>query len=301
MAARSVENYQAIRGANSFYNQSLLINQCKIVQYAFNGMNPLYGTASHLYHSLYRPVNPDRTYLFRIARRCDIAKQLAVALAAQLQNAGTRFDEVSYGKFTRNVVPYLLAHTHFFECCRDGLANYVPDPSHPNSLMKPSARVEMSILAGRYNRETVYRICALHRMLKRIIAMYYWLLDVRGVDFIDCTEFFTFGGLEAVKDAFLGPGLDHRVSIVDRHFVRASPNPFARPHALLPSTFSRVDRATAAKICRLLPDPQHPVLEVENLWLCGFPLSERCQTEREVARFHEYLVTYEGDEPELVL
>ena len=39
--------------------------------------------------------------------------------------------EPSYGRFVRNVMPYILALGHFFEHYRDGLASYVPDSGPP--------------------------------------------------------------------------------------------------------------------------------------------------------------------------
>ena len=47
---------------------------------------------------------------------------------------------------------------HFFECYRDGLADYVPNPAAVNPIQPHSARVAPPILFGRYNRETRYRV-----------------------------------------------------------------------------------------------------------------------------------------------
>ncbi|KAF6237996.1 hypothetical protein HO173_004197 [Letharia columbiana] len=82
--------------------------------YAFNSNNSVYRTASRLYYSLDLPVNPGLKYLFGIAGRRGIDKQLVVASAAQLQKThywnspdfqlpGKCFDEGSYGRFIRNV------------------------------------------------------------------------------------------------------------------------------------------------------------------------------------------------------
>ena len=323
MAVQNVENLQAVRGSDNWHNTLILEKQREFVRDAFNSYS-LYGIASRLYHTLYRPVNPGLTYLYRIARRCDIAKQLAIALAAQLQKtpysnlSGSQLpkeplDEATYGRFIKNVLPYNIALANFFERYRDGLANYAPNPSHANSIRTPSVRVGIPILTRNYNRETVYRICALYDILKRIIGIKFniWypgvrqvymdrLLAIDGTNYSHCTDVFTFGGLEAVKDIMVQPNLGRRLSILHDHFARVSPDYITRAHALPASTLSKLDRATIERICRLLPSDGDRVLDFYTLAVGGFP-RERCSREEELKRFYKHLVTYEGDVPELIL
>ena len=312
MAAQDAEQLKGIRRTNSHLNRTILINQFDIVQCLFNSRKSLIGTASRLYNTLYRPVNPGITYLFRIARHCDIAKQLAFVLTVHIQNPGGRFDELAYGRFIRNISPYLLALGHFWESYRDGLANHIPYPQNADH----SRTVEDLILRSRYDRLTIRRICALHYMLtqflnkqignrthqSRTIAMPL-LANVRGTndtDSTDYTDVFTFGGLEAVKDVMVQPTPTQRLNILEDHFARACPASMTHTHALPPSTLGTVGRATAERICRLLPPRNHPVLWLKNHGdFAEFRYSPGAYEELCLDHLYEYLVSYEGDEPQL--
>lgn len=96
------------------------------------------------------------------------------------------------------------------------------------------------------------------------------------------------------------PNLACRLSIAEDHSYRAFPDPVTRAHALPPSILPEIDHAAAVRICRLLPPRLFQVLTIDGL-IMGGSLPGPILREQEPDRFYEYLVTYEGDEPELVL
>ena len=315
MAVLDVGQLQAIRGSDHFYNRTIQLRQGEIVSSALDRRNSLYRTANRLYHGLRQPTIPGFNYLFGIARRCDIAKQLAGALVDQLLEINfslpeTRLDEASYDRFIRNVRPYLLALAHFFECYRDGLVGYTG--ANGTLFQPPSSRVEISVLSSKYNQETVWRISALYLMLKSIldhkvgnlygrglkVAMNE-LLDLGPTNYSDCVDIFTFGGLEAVKDIMAAPDPKQYPWIIVDHFARACPG-IPRAHALPASTLPRIDRAAARRICHLLPPISVPILDPFLLSLFRFS-EERRFNKLELDRFFKHLTTYEGDQPDLVL
>lgn len=325
IASKSIAQLQAVRRSDKFHNHTILANELDVVQYAVARRNsPLY-TANRLHHSLYQPGNHDLRYLFRIARKCYIAKQLAAPLAARFQTngyhpsssksqpSGKFVDGASYGRFVKNMVPYILALDHFLECYRNGLVSYVPDPRHANSVLNPSFRVEFSILSRNYNRETVYRICSLYDNLNYLLdlqipsrirdgrdIMMMSLLHISGCSYSGHADIFTFGGLEVIKDMMEQSESEACLYILEDHFARALPDLLTRDHALPTSTLSKVDRAGAERICRLLPPASCRVLNLDILKYYGFP-QERCWKIQELHRFHDHLTNYEGDEPELIL
>ena len=328
MAAQDVGQLGAIRCSSSFHNTTLLANQSSVVN-ALNSKCSLNHYASRIYDDSHQPVIPDFKSFYRIARICDIAKSLAVALAAQLEKPpnlhcspqylpSSPFDPASSGRFVKNVLPYMLALGHFFECYRDGLDNYVPDPGPVNPRRSPSDIVADSIICSRYNRETRYRIYALYLVLKRILDEHLFsrthenhlitmatLLDIRGCSYTysteryeaDSTDVFTFGGLDAVKDVIAQPTIELRLGVLEDHFTRACPEHIARAHTLPPSTLSQVDRASAARICRLLPRCSVPVLDIGPRIV---NVGQYYTFEREdLESFYKHMTTYEGDEPNL--
>ena len=320
IATQSVAQLQAVRGSNRFNNRTILANELDVVRFAVaRRHSPLY-TANRLYHSLYQPGNHDLQYLFRIARKCDIAKQLAIALAARFQTtgypsssnsqlSGKCMDGASYRRFVKNIVPYILALDHFLECYRDALVSYVPDSRLANSLWSPTFKVELSLLPRKYNRETVYRMCSLFGILKNILDQKIStpirnddgrLIQMSGSTYNGDADFFTFGGIEAIKDIMERSEKEECLSILKDHFARACPDLFSRDHALPTSTLSKVDRAGAEKLCRSLPPAICQVLDLGCVWWYGF-LQERCCGEQELHRFCDHLTSYEGDEPELIL
>lgn len=312
MAVLDVGQLQAARGSCKLINRTIQIRQDEIVSSSLDRKNSLYRTANRLYHSLHQPNNPDFKYLFRIARRCDIAKQLAGALADQLLEIKSslpeiRLDEASHDRFVRNVGPYLLALAHFFECYRDSLASYSGATNTPFL----STRVEISVLSSKYSRETVWRISALYLMLKSIIdhkvgnlygrglkITMSELLDVGPTNYSNRVDIFTFGGLEAVKDIMTARDSKRYHRIIVDHFARACPG--IRAHDLPASTLPHIDRAAARRICHLLPPLSLPILDPYILWLFRFS-GERRSSKLELDRFVKHLTTYEGDEPDLVL
>lgn len=308
IAAQGTGQLQAIRSSGGLHNVILLENNYDIVQNAFNGNNCLSYTAKSLYYSLYWPLNPGFDYLFRIARRCNIAKELAVALAAPLQKAhdlssskseptGNRFDQASHDQFIRNIQPYMVALAHFFGCLHDEYAN---------------RNIEISILISRYNRETVYRTCGLFYMLKLSLKQILdqelddafhgtstivldMLLRIAGTRYTDCIDVFVFSGLEAVKDIMVQPTLAHRLSIAEDHFAKAFPDSLTRTHALPRSILPEIDCTAAVRICRLLPPRRFQFLDLDHLHVGGFPLG-RCSRKQELNRFYEHLVTGESSQ-----
>lgn len=317
MAAQDVGQLQAIRRSNKYLNTTILKNQYDIVRYALHNKTSQYYTVSRLYYNLCLPVNPGFSYLFSIARRCDIAKQLAVALATQLQKThyskssdsqfpGKRFDEASYVRFIRNVLPYIHALAHFFESYRNGLFNYQFEPRFARYTRLSADTVECHMLRSIYDRETVDRICTLYGELKYILYRRLGgahsmitmsrLRLIRGSDDFDFVKLFTFGGIEAVKDTMVQPSRARRCEILKDHFARALPDSFTRAHTLPPSTLSKIDRTAAAKIGRLIP---RRMCILEDEWV-GYPKELRSM-DKEQDRFYEHLVTYKGDDPKLIL
>ena len=320
---------RAIRISGPCHNTIVLLYQRSIIT-ALSSKSSGYNCASRIYNISHQPVIPDFKYLYRIARICDIAKSLAVALATQLKKPHYRihspdhlpripFDPASSRRFVKNVLPYLLALGHFFECYRDGLANYVPHPATVNPIQPPSARVAFYILFGRYNQETRYRICALYHVLKRVFDEHLFcrtqenrsitmaaLLNIRGCSYTeridgytsDSTDVFTFGGLGAIRDVIAQPTIKLRLGVLEKHFARACSGHIVRAHTLPPSTLSQVDRASAERICRLLPHRTIPILHTETSVLAG-GRSSSYQMRQDLEPFYEHLTTYEGDEPNL--
>ena len=175
MAAQSVERLPLVRASYHFLDVKISRNECEFVQDACSS-NVLYDIARHFYQSLYRPAKLDLSYLQRLARHCNIAQQLAIALAARLQSTRTRalfkrllpktpLDAASYDRFIRKLVPYVMALGNFLERYRDGLASFVPDPANAASILTQSDGIEGSILKNTYDRKSAYFICGLYHML----------------------------------------------------------------------------------------------------------------------------------------
>ena len=238
MASQDVGQLRAIRGSSRLLNATALMYQHEIVWGALNNPSSPYSTVHRLYHGLYQPVNPGLQYFLGMSRRCEIAKELSIALADKVVEThpslpGVQLKTASYGKFVRNIEPYILALADFFECYRDGLASYA---NHTTSPQIPFDAVELSVLSSKYNRETVYRICSLYYMLKLILDrdLRNWEVngvlrkmfvyhDVNRVSYNDSVGIFTFGGIEAVKDIVAEPDRKCYPLIIYRHSARAFP------------------------------------------------------------------------------
>ena len=350
VAAQSVQQLQAVACSCKFLRHSVVKNQSDIVWYAFNLNDSPYYTAGQLYHKLppyytpgqlYRkfslPGNLDLKTLFRVARICDIAKQLAVGLADEHYESPS---EPCYDRFVRNVVPYILALGHFFEHYRDGLVSYVPGSGPANDVRRASTRIGNDILVSRYNERTVLRICTLYHLLKDILdrdldrydrpcddGRYCYTETIshqQGTEQNDVFDIFIFLGFDAVKDVMVQK--DKRVElvlepernstdgirliaplhdIIENHFARDVPWCFEPwdddehlDHPLPPSTRPPLNRDNTEKISGLLPDPSIPGLEA--LSIGGFPQTPKAQ-EKATARFYKYLECYNGNDPQLLL
>ena len=222
MAAQRVEQIPVVRATYHFIDVKISSNECEFVQDAF-ASNSLYDIARRLYQSLYRPAILDLSYLQRLARHCQIAEQLAIALAARLQRTRTRklfkrllpktpLDAASYDRFVPKLSPYNTALGNFLERYRDGLASYVPDPANTGLNLTPGEGIESSILRNAYDRKTAYRICGLYHMLRRIVDKYcfsrkLWrteisminLLNLQGVQRSGCTDILSLEGSRLSK------------------------------------------------------------------------------------------------------
>ena len=320
LAAQNVGQLQAIRGFSRFLNKSIKVNEYTLVRDALTSRDSRYYIVHSLYRGLYKPINPGFRYLFSMARHYEIAKGLSSALADKLVHKHPslplkRLKRSSYDRFIRNVEPYVLALAHFLECYRDELANYAVSANQTTFIPIPCVVVERLILSSRYDEETVYRICTLYDMLKGILdrdlnshgishrsSNMFELHDVIRRNYTDSLNIFVFGGLEAVKDLLAEPDPASYHSIIDAHFKRAYPDtmPPTRPHNLPPSILRRLDWEASRKICQLLPDHPHRILNLHRLRFAGHP-APRCWRERGIDRFYQHLVKYEGEEPGLVL
>lgn len=327
LAAQDVHHLQAVRRTSRSSNTTILVSEHKIVWCALNSQNSPYHTAHRLYDDLDQGVDRNFGYLFGMARRCEIAKQLAIAIADNLQTSqslllGRRLDEgldePSRNRFIKNAEPYVLALANFFECYRNRLASWVNGIPRPNPARSTSERVQFSILSGRYNKETMYRICALYHLLKCIVSHKLTRLylthqraritmrshihpGVGGIAFFNGPiDLFTFGGLEAIKDIVAETDPSRYSGIVEDHLARAYPYQIARSHNLLPSTLPVISRAAAHQVLSLLPHGAQPFLSYYSPGSDGVP-NERRPLEQELDCFYEHLTTYEGGEPELVL
>ena len=317
MAAHSLQRFQAVTCSNKFMRDAVFHNQNEIVQYAFNSINSPYRTTGQLYYGRSSPENLHLGHFFRIARIHEIAIQLAIALADQHDDIASR---VTYEKFIENAVPYIITLGHFFECFRDGLASW---------LRRPSANVGFSLLCRNYNDETRRRICALYQILKDVLdrqlpsLCYEGMLrnehsffHAVGTRYSNYFDVFTFAGLEAVKDIMLEPSAELRATIVSEHFARVSPDSFLGfhikdnhfivatqdfpgVHTLPPSTLPQLSSNTVLKISQLLPHlPPLSTPRGAALDFHGFP-REGWDKEKELERFYNHLVNYDGDEPEV--
>ena len=180
-------------------------------------------------------------------------------------------------------------------------------------IQSASKTVEASVLNDRYNKETVYRICALYDMLKSIldiklqqlyfclcfrhrIAHMEWLLDTPS-SHGNCIDVFTLLGIEAVKDLFAEPDSGRCQDLLVDHYARAFPHGSWHAHHLPPTTLPMIDQTPARVAISRLPGV--PVLDLDSLWEREI-LPERCGREQALIEFSMYLATYEGDEPSLL-
>lgn len=280
----SLEQLIAFRCSCNEFNNFVLGDQSAIVRGVLR--NVVYGsTATILYLDLAPPSPWAFTDLVNIARRCWIAREMAhlltqcratshYCLCYSMYRSRDR-QSFSPARFAKKAYPYLLALIQFFEEYRYRLASFVSDP---NAIETPSDHVERLILA-RYNEMTVNRLCALYHILldlfgfsfpyERPLSMFALLGIIRAnypsptLDDGEHLDFFTFGGLEVLRDVITR---HHRaLDIVVAHYSRVTPIGLpvtydGRPHTtLLPLKRSILppvndpNNVTATRICLLLP------------------------------------------------
>ena len=326
MAAQDVHQFRAIRLCSKSFEKTISIHQDSIVWAALNSKKSIYRTASVLRRRRYRaasifglsplqPVIPDLQHLFGMARRCDIARQLASSLASLFQTTqfsfkGTRLSEASRARFIRNLEPYALALAHFFECYRNGLAHYEP----VTRQYSWSNEVQLSILSDIYKKETVFRICALYSVLTSILdnKVHHLIseprfsartmLDWEVKYYSGCIEIFTFGGLEAVTALLMETDKRRYLNIIEKHFARAFPFlSLTNLTVSLPaSTLPTISYVSTRRVYSRLPHnkPQLP-LDFDYLRTRGYP-EGMCSKDQEIDRFYQHLLTYEGNAPDLL-
>ena len=307
VAAQGVGQLQAIGRSNETFNSTILAHQHDIVRSLLNSLP--YRTADRIYSNLNRPVNPDLNYLFLVTRRCEIVKELAIVFAGKLREGQSWLsyrlrDDDSFDRFVQNVEPYLLTLGNLFECYRDALASF-----EPNGKIE-EREIGHSILSSRYDAKTMYRICALYYTLNDIVdVLLRWppgprsamsMILITKLSHTDCTDILTFGGLEAVKDIIVEPGPARYHEVLCHHFARTCPEDINRAPPLPQSTLPPIDRATADNIRGLLPTPRGRILNIYRFVDLEAP-REQYGIEEELKPFYEHMLTYEGEEPDLVI
>ena len=298
-------------------------NESAIVTAALK--NDWYRTASKLYYThIYFPRPPPNTLhfndLYRLARRCDSARNLAFLIAQNeitdlirdSQNTSIAPDQIrSVTQVAANLYPYLVALFHFLETYRFRLATFVPDPhfvySYAVFARKPSTQIEKQLLAL-YNKETVFRLCSLYWILVKIIEEKVpdtglVTLPFRSSDF-NYLQILIFGGLEAVRDVIAKDSVSARVTHIRAHYKKAMdmPGSLSRrkrdlvrlPKPILP----RLDQQMRGHLCRRLPSAED-LLHLENAGLWGYP--GEIDEDAEEGKFLEYLGTHAGAEPRLLV
>ena len=282
MAVQNLRRLKAIRASSRLFKEAVEMHYAIFLD-AFTSRSSV---------SLYKPAKYEFQNLFRVARRCQISKELSSALADELLVIHpslplTRLERSSYDRFIKNVQPYLLALGHFLERYRDRLAKYSLTNHRPVSPI-PCIQVEHSILSSSYDAETVYRICVLYDMLKRILDHdlnahairrrpnnMFDLHNVSRRNYTDSLDIFIFGGLEAVKDFLAEPDPGNYPFINAIHLARACPHVLQNRRApklslsrlpkFSPSTLPELDQLATQNICQLLPNTPQRILNLRRL------------------------------------
>ena len=289
MAAQDLDQLRNVRLTNKFVNTAILSNETGIVWSAVNSKSSVYRTAHILNHDVCPPINPGFEYLSSMARRCDMAKQLAILAAAEVETTGpscggTLLDETSRTRFIKNLGPYVLALDHFFECFHGRLVEKINDLPNPTGLSSVSVK---------YNRETVSRICALYGILDRAFHrkiegpdyIASTLFEYRPPDDSDCfLAFLTFGGLAALRETMKGT-YTWKTGTFMSDILHRNHGP------------RRSDRRVFNQLVYGLP---------EHVLYCGFVVKshgspdQACSRKEEFERFYQYLLTHEGSAPDLL-
>lgn len=293
------------------FNAFFLANESAIVRGILN--NHYYRTASKLYGAV-SALGPRRFRCLKdIDRRCYIVEMLETSIAEHCVGQGF----ATTMRMGKNIRPYLLSLGHFFEEYRKILANYPDDLLEAPSCRTSGARVEGDVLKANYNEQTVQRICLTYKILNQIIDQKfvpsspdpfpYRTLPYRLIFGAVPAGMFTHGGLEMIKDIVTHPRFKDRLKYTASHLARMTPAPIPVFNeesfgvALPPSVLGpRLSLATTLKIRKLGPFSR-PMLQLRDTEVYGFPrvgLAEEQVMERD---FLEYLKSYDGDEPKLVL
>ena len=293
--------------------------------------NDRYRTASKLhYRHIYYPRPPPNILhladLYRVACRCDSARNLALLLAQKhiigliraSNNTGIAPNQAcSITRIADNVYPYIIGLFHFLENYRFALATFVPDPTYAYSYTifarRPSSQIERQLLA-QYNKETIYRLCCLYHQLLKIVEKKVPRVDLPTLPgqtsapwTSNYLEVFSFGGLQAVRDVIVKRTIKSRVKYILAHYnnTTAIKLPFFHggrkhrklvplPKPILPG----LDHQMRSNLCRRLPSATN-LLELQNAGLWGYPLEADKVVEE--GKFLGYLATHDGAEPKLLL
>lgn len=288
-------------------NALYMANESAIVRGVLK--NVYYHTASTLYGGSASATGPLRFECLKyIARRCSIVEMLAISVAEHHVGQGL----ATTIRMGENLRPYLLALGHFFEEFRIGL------PKFPSGSPPAPAKVEGEILEANYNEQTVQRMCLTYKILNQILDQKFMVERPTIRDQLPVAlpwlryhpsapvDMFIFGGLEMVKDMMTHPRLIDRRVYAASHFSKTTPAPIPMVGddsvavALPPSVLGRrLSLRTTRQINVLFP--VSGPLQLRSLEYSGFSRVEAAEELDMDRDFLEYLKSYDGEEPKLVL
>lgn len=321
LGAMAAEQLSLFRRLCKAFHKVVKENESAIVTAALK--NDFYRTASKLYYQhIYFPRPPPNTLhlndLYRLARRCDSARNLAFLIAQNeiidlirdSENTSIAPDQdCSVSQITANLYPYIVALFHFLENYRFSLATFVPDPhltySYTTFARRPSSQIEGQLLAH-YNKETVFRLCSLYYILLEIVEEKLPQEDIttlpfRSFDF-NYLQILIFGGLEAVRDVIAKDSISTRVRYIRAHYDQTMVVPDTSYHRnLIPlpkPILQKLDHQMTSHLCRRLPSAED-LLNLENAGGWGYP--GEVDEDVEEGKFLEFLATHDGAEPRLLV
>ena len=318
MAAEQLPLFRCLCKA---FHKIVTENEAAIVLAALK--NDWYRTASKLYYRhIYYPRPPPNTLhlndLYRLARLCDSARNLAFLIAQNEiidlirdseHTSITPDQDCSVTQIAANLYPYIVTLFHFLGNFRISLASFIPDPhvaySYTIFARRPSSHIERQLLA-QYNKETVFQLCSLYYILLEIVEGKLPREDIttlpfRSFDF-NYLQILVFAGLEAVRDVIAKGSISTRVRYIRSHYDQTMVVPDTSSHRdLVPlpkSILPRLDHQMTSHLCRRLPLAED-LLNLENAGGWGYP--GEIDEDAEEGKFLEYLATHDGAEPRLVV